>query len=250
MLNVRIIAAGAVGLSSLLATILTVNGALAQTATSDMTGHRVLLLKIVEQSTARPAPNAKLTAATAAKLSLPSRIRRHARLARKRHPAVTKIAQASAPEEVRLAHNPATTPPAPPQAPAPPAAEQFGPPLIGGHATQVAWSGEVNEKENDHPVNDVRLLADAAPSHGAAENDPPPPVVNAALKSDFANIAVAQHQGSDVGNTSWILQMLAVLGGAFTAGSLAWYLIGSRSVRFPGTKVVDNVLKELLSSGA
>jgi hypothetical protein len=76
MLNVRIIAAGAVALSLLLATILTVSAALAQTATSDMAGQRVLVLKIVEQSTARSMPNANLTATTATKLT-----GRHSRLA-------------------------------------------------------------------------------------------------------------------------------------------------------------------------
>jgi hypothetical protein len=196
MPNVRVI--GAVGLA-LFAMILAIGGALAQTAIGDMTGQRVLVLKIVERSTARPSPNAKLTATTVTKRSLRSRITRHARLARKHHPEV--IAQARAPEETRLAQNPATAPPAPPQTPY--TAERLGPLLVGGNATQVAWSGEV--KESDPPVTDARLQADAAPPQSSTNNDPPPPVVNAGLKSDFANVAVAQHQGSDTDNASWIL---------------------------------------------
>lgn len=227
MLNVRVIAAGAVGLSLLFATNLTASGAMAQTPTGDMTGQRVLLLKIVEQSTARSPPNAKLTATTAAKLSLRSRIRRHARLGQKSHPAGTKIAQARAPEEPPPAHNPGTVPSAPPQAQTPPAAEQFGPFLVDSDATLVAWSNEGNENASGPPISDARLQADAAQPHGPVEADSPPPAVNAALKSDFANVAVAQLQSREDGSTSWMLETLAVLCGALTACSLAWYLIGS-----------------------
>jgi len=34
--------------------------------------------------------------------------------------------------------------------------------------------------------------------------------------------------GADVGSASWILQVLAALAGAVTAGAVAWFLIGRR----------------------
>ena len=49
-----------------------------------------------------------------------------------------------------------------------------------------------------------------------------------AAKSDFANVTVRQEWGADVGSASWILQVLAALAGAVTAGAVAWFLIGRR----------------------
>ena len=41
-------------------------------------------------------------------------------------------------------------------------------------------------------------------------------------------------QPNEVGSTSWILQVLAALGGAVTAGTVAWFLIGGTPQRTYG----------------
>ena len=41
-------------------------------------------------------------------------------------------------------------------------------------------------------------------------------------------------QGGEVGSTSWILQVMAALGGAVAAGSVAWFLIGAAPQRTYG----------------
>ena len=48
------------------------------------------------------------------------------------------------------------------------------------------------------------------------------------------NAVPPPQQGSDVGSTSWIMQVLAALGGAVAAGSVAWFLIGSTPQRTYG----------------
>jgi hypothetical protein len=47
-------------------------------------------------------------------------------------------------------------------------------------------------------------------------------------------VATAQPQGGEVGSTSWILQVMAALGGAVAAGSVAWFLIGAAPQRTYG----------------
>ena len=136
MLNVRIVTASAVVLAFLLATGMTVCGALAQTAGSEMDGQRVLLLQILEQSTARPTQDARsMRTNPVTKAASRSRVRRHPRLARKHHAAPTKIAEARVSEEVRPAN--AALPTTPAQAPAPRAAAQPGEFVAGGPAIQA-----------------------------------------------------------------------------------------------------------------
>jgi D-alanyl-D-alanine carboxypeptidase len=121
MLNVRIVPASAVVLAFLLATGTTVCGALAQTASDEAAGQRVLLLQNLEQNTGRAVrevPDAKSTTKPVTKAA-----RRHARLARKHHAAPTKIAEAGASEDVRPAAEDAAPPPTPPHTPACPEAQ-------------------------------------------------------------------------------------------------------------------------------
>jgi hypothetical protein len=88
----------------------TVSGARAETASWETAGHRVLLLKIVEQG----APSSALNTSSYAKLGttkalerqqLTARhwIRRHSRLAEKHRSQLTKIAHAHAGEAIRTA---------------------------------------------------------------------------------------------------------------------------------------------------
>lgn len=231
MLNIRIVTSGAIVPAFLLATGMTVSGALAQTASNETAGKRVLVLQILEPSAAKAPPDARSTRAKpVTKNNVASRSRiRHVRLAGKNRPAPP---QAPASEEVWPAADAAAAPPTPLQPPAPPAAAQLGE-FAGGHAIQVASLGEVNEI--DLPANVALLQANGAPPNGVAESHQPMrDIADAASKSDFAKVVVAQQRDGDVGSTSWILQVLAALGGAVTAGSVAWFLIGSTPQRTYG----------------
>jgi hypothetical protein len=190
-----------------------VSSVLAQTASAP-TSKPIVLLRIVEQS------KAKTTAKPVArhKFASQSRIRRYARLARRHHPV-----QAHASEEVRPAADAPVVPPAPLQPPAPPAAEQLGKFVV---ALRVASSAEVNEL--DLPANNSLLQSNGAPPNSVTEDNPPMREITDAAKSDFANVTGKQEWGADVGSASWILQVLAALAGAVTAGAVAWFLIGRR----------------------
>jgi hypothetical protein len=193
-----------------------VSSVLAQTASP--TSKPIVLLRIVEQS------NAKTTAKPVArhKFASQSRIRRYARLPRRHHPV-----HANASEEVGPAADaPVVVPPAPLQSPAPPAAEQLGKFVIGGNALRVASSAEVNEL--DLLANNSPLQSNGAPPNSVTEDNPPMREIADPAKSDFANVTVTQEWGADVGSASLILQVLAALSGAVTAGAVAWFLIRRR----------------------
>ena len=129
----------------------------------------------------------------------------------------------------------AATPPAPPTAASPPsAAASFAEPMpselvVRGRTVQVTAADNVNEI--DEAADPQRVAARAAISaarhRDGAEAEP---------ASEAATVAVAQAQPgrSSVGSASWIMQILAALGGAFAAGSAAWFLIGSAPQRTYG----------------
>jgi hypothetical protein len=191
-----------------------VSSVLAQTASP--TSKPIVLLRIVEQSTRTTA-----TPVARHKFASQSRIRRYARLPRRHH-----LVQAHASEEVGPAADAPELPPAPLQPRAPPATEQLGKFVVSGNALQVASSAEVNEL--DLPPNNSLLQSNGAPPNSVTEDNPPMREIADAAKSDFANITVRQEWGADAGSASWILQMLAALAGAVTAGAVAWFLIGRR----------------------
>jgi hypothetical protein len=74
-----------------------------------------------------------------------------------------------------------------------------------------------------HPPAALLAVASAQPSQN---NDSQ----NAAAANASAANATAQ-SASPVGSASWIAQVLAALGGAVAAGTVAWFLIGSGPVR-------------------
>jgi hypothetical protein len=192
-----------------------VSSVLAQTASP--TSKPIVLLRIVEQSKART--TAKPVARH--KFASQSRIRRYSRLPRRHH-----LVQAHASEEVGPAADAPAVLPASLQPLAPPAAEQLEKFVVGGNALQVVSSAEVNEL--DLPTNNSLLESNGAPPSSVTEDNPPMREIADAAKSDFANVTVRQEWGADAGSASWILQMLAALAGAVTAGAVAWFLIGRR----------------------
>lgn len=118
----------------------------------------------------------------------------------------------------------------PSQAPSPASREV----VVAGQTVQVASPTDVNAIDlaaNDHAAQ----TNDAAPPSAAASTPPSlREVGNPEQKSDSATAALSRKSKSAVGSTSWILQVLAALGGAVTAGSLAWFLIGSTPQRTYG----------------
>ena len=74
--------------------------------------------------------------------------------------------------------------------------------------------------------------SEAAPAGNAAPAGSAPPAATAALAAEMdpAKAEVARTKSS-IGSASWIMQIMAALGGAVAAGSAAWFLIGSASPR-------------------
>lgn len=247
MLRIRIAAAGA---AVLLFAGAAITGAPAQTATSQPTGKPLQLLKIVEQpSKTKAKPHAMLAAKPAGKHAIKVAAKRknrtHIAQAGRKRPAlpiqtasavkpdpVWPEAQTTPPTEVAAA-TPAPPPAALPTAPAP--AEV----AVARQTVQIAAPDEVNEI--DLAASDAATQKnDAAPATATAAISSPREITEPTSKSDSIrpNFATAEAatplKTNTVGSTSWILQVLAALGGAVTAGSLAWFLIGGTPQRTYG----------------
>jgi hypothetical protein len=172
-----------------------------------------------------------------------------------RTPATPSTASPSAPSAA-----PATMAAAHPLAPqaAQPAPPTTGELVIGGQAVQVRSPDEANELDlaanepsapapaSDKPAApsagtplynlagpNLAAASEAAPVGNAAPiGSVVPPAATAALAAEMgsARAEVAPPKGS-IGSASWIMQIMAALGGAAAAGSAAWFLIGSASPR-------------------
>jgi hypothetical protein len=115
--------------------------------------------------------------------------------------------------------------------------------IVAGQTVQVAAPDAVNEMDLA-ANNTTAQTSDAAPSTMARASAPAlREIIAPAPKSD-ANAEVVEAtpppqqssniSRSDMGSPSWIMQVLAALGGAVTAGSVAWFLIGSTPQRTYG----------------
>jgi hypothetical protein len=95
--------------------------------------------------------------------------------------------------------------------------------VVNGQTVKIKPADEINE---------IDLAADgrnaaantATPTDRAEFESAPAPVVAVA----------AREAASPVGSASWIAQVMAALGGAIAAGSVAWFLIGSGPQRTYG----------------
>jgi hypothetical protein len=97
--------------------------------------------------------------------------------------------------------------------------------VIDGQTVRVASPDDANEI--DLATNEQGALPVAAPAVKAASTETAAPTD----KSDSAAAAVSQTPSSKVGSTSWLMQVMAALGAAVAAGSVAWFLIGSAPQR-------------------
>ena len=92
--------------------------------------------------------------------------------------------------------------------------------LVGGRAVRVVSPDDANE---------IDLAADA-PEVAASKG--PRSDIAAAQPSEAETVAVAQaREPSPAGTSAWVAQLLAAIGGAMAAASVAWFLIGSAPQR-------------------
>ena len=92
--------------------------------------------------------------------------------------------------------------------------------LVGGRAVRVVSPDDANE---------IDLAADAPE---VAANKGPRSDLAAAQPPEAETVAVAQAREPSAGGTSaWVAQLLAAIGGAMAAASVAWFLIGSAPQR-------------------
>jgi len=246
MLRIGIITAGAIVPAFLIISGMTVGSAMAQTAANGTPGQPIQLLPIAQQGKAAARPEAKSVAKSSIKshIALSRKTKSHASVAaaRARHHAAPQLADAdpashsaspttptAAPADVPTISAASPQPEAAPPEPAPP-----GAPIAGDYAAQVTTHKAVNERDVAAPDADASVNA-TSPTVAAAKAPSMRDVADIRPKSDSANVAVGQRQSSEVGSVSWILQVLAALGGAVTAGSVAWFLIGSSPQRTYGS---------------
>jgi len=228
-MSIRIAAAGVCGSILLfISGLAAADGAVAQTATGATAGKPLQLLKIVERPQQTSKPHVKAAAKTS----------RHTKFAARRIKLRHMAAQADPPTAPVLATE---TPPAdvavadaaPPSALA--AADQTtSEVVVDGQTVQVASPHDVNEI--DLAAKDGASQAASNPMQGAAPANVSPMHDNTDVEPNANQppTVTAQPAPAKVGSTSWILQVMAALGGAVTAGSLAWFLIGSTPQRTYG----------------
>jgi hypothetical protein len=223
MLTVRIVAAGAF---LLCLPLLAAGSTMAQAATGAEPGKPLQLL----QPASAPGK---------------ARAKPHLRTAHHRgktHFAAAKLHTTHSEEAAEAAKAaPATdTPPAnvwPDAAPGPaPASVAAGlamqaPPSAGPAPSELVVGGRTVDVVAPDQANEIDLAANAPQTAAAA----PPQEDAAATKPAAATAFVAAHdEAGAVGSASWIAQVLAALGGAVAAGSVAWFLIGSAPQRTYG----------------
>ena len=213
--------------------------ATAQTAAGSASGNPLQLMRVAEQ----PQQTKKSHARSLAKSSAKSRLT--ARNRTKTHGTVANAADQGAPAPASEQTSTATIWPvvntlsptalaatAPPAWPAPDqAATEM---VVGGQTVHVVSADDVNEldlaaKAETAMPSDAALPAGApATTSLARETDELGP------KADLLKAADVEQSGAPVGSASWILQVLAALGGAATAASLAWFMIGATPQRTYG----------------
>jgi hypothetical protein len=222
------------------------------------------------KSASRSEARAETKAETRQHVSFRRKHRPRTEMAEQRRPQRPAVAAGSEAPTAQMAAKPAApllTPAAPLSAslsaPAAPAATAAAPSpappttgalVIGGQAVQVLSPDEANELDlaanapapasnTTAPASDSAALfnlaapnpaaaSEAAPAGNAAPTGSVPPAATAALVAEMesAKAEVARPKSS-IGSASWIMQIMAALGGAVAAGSAAWFLIGSASPR-------------------
>ena len=270
MLSLREVTAGAV---VLLVSSVAIEGAVAQTATTDAPGKPLQLLRIIEAPARPKAVAHNRIHAALHRVAAVRSVKRHTIVAEARTEQSAPTAQDAMPSV--SADDADTTAPAsfavaePAARPAPsPGAPVMGPLVIGNQAVDVASQADVNaldlaaDKTADGSANAAPVSTtpdDAAPSvkmaaKMAAMSVPAATVVSDtatksdSIKADFAAPAPetaktetfkteagkTEAGKTAVGSPGWIAQVMAALAGAVAAGAIAWFLIGAGPRRVYG----------------
>jgi hypothetical protein len=256
MLSLRGVTAGAIVLFMSSAAI---EGAVAQTATTDAPGKPLQLLRIIEAPARPKAVAHNRIHAALHRVAAVRSVKRHTVVAEAKTEQSTPTAQDTTPT---VSADDADTPapasfaaaePAAQAAPSP-GAPVMGPLVVGNQAVEVASQTDVNaldlaaDKTADAPANAAPVNTasdDAAPSAKmAAMSGPAATVVSDtasksdSIKADFAapapEAAKIEATKAAVGSPGWIAQVMAALAGAVAAGSIAWFLIGAAPRRAYG----------------
>jgi len=103
--------------------------------------------------------------------------------------------------------------------------------IVNGQTVQVASADEANEM--DLAANDAAAANDATFGSKPASNTVTGQAAELPAKAYVASEATTEAP-KGASSTSWLLQVLAALGGAVAAGAVAWFLIGSTPQRTPG----------------
>jgi hypothetical protein len=240
MLRIRIAAAGAV-------LVIAIGGAAAQTATASPPGKPLPLLRIVQQpNKAKARGHAKMAARFVKRTSAKTRIvkrtsaKTHSRTyrglaARRSRHLPTQSATAGAAASIWPAAETATPAAVAALAPAPQPAPAFAEPepselVVRGETVQMASPDDVNALDLAADDQDA-AAANAAKTATPSDVAKPPPAAQAMVATPATPVAP---DASPIGSASWITQVLAALGGAVAAGSVAWLLIGSAPQRTYG----------------
>jgi hypothetical protein len=240
MLRIRIVSAGVV---AALAVALAASAATAQTTTNSPVGKPLSLLAGLLPSQAIKQQHEKKT--HQAKVAVHHVKAAHKKLAaRTSRKPVAPPAETTAPSQV--ADAPAPTPaqivnldniwpiPAPntPANTAPSAdatsATNAAPRSDALSETALVVNGQTVQIAAPDEVNAIDLAADDNATKPAATNAAP------SAQTVLTTHADADPNDNPVGSASWIAQVLAALGGAAAAGTVAWFLIGSGPQRMYG----------------
>jgi hypothetical protein len=244
MLSIRIVSA--IG-GAVIASVLTIGGATAQSAASGQAGQPLALLAGLKPPHEHKTHQAKTSAHAKAAFRTGKRVAagkpaRNIKLASRAHRAIlaaqpvdpsTQTTADALPENA-WPSQPATSAQTAPSdaaqqtdntAPAPEAAAAD----IQATPSAVVVDGQTVDVATPDQVNAIDLAADE--HHDAAISDeranPEPPAQRI--------LAAPVHKdGSPVGSASWIAQVLAAFGGAVAAGAVAWFLIGGGPQRMYG----------------
>jgi hypothetical protein len=147
-------------------------------------------------------------------------------------PAAPTAATADATTLAPVQQTPVVPTPAVPQIVPPVSAGTPNELVVDGQTIQVASADQANEI--DLAANDAGVASDASLGAASARPAVPTEPPEAAASSKTTRIAFAQTPRAEVGSTSWLLQVLAALGGAVAAGVVAWFLMGSSPQRMYG----------------
>jgi hypothetical protein len=250
MRRFRVFVGSAAVCGCLFASGLFTGSAVAQSA--EPVGGPLQLLKLMHPGQSEPRPRVKLAkpaaaksvteraAASSAKTRVASRKKPRSYFAvaeRKRHKLESALQAAAPPASdnawpaapTAMAADAATLAPVQ-QMPAAPqiVAPTAGTPselVVNGQTIQVASADEANEI--DLAADDAGVANAASLGPRLAGNTPVAAVAEAAANPEPASAALVETQTPEVSTTSWILQILAALGGAVAAGTVAWLLMRS-----------------------